>query len=184
MSRIAAIFAISAMLLGAARADDASKEAKAVELMHALGLEKSFESARKTLEEQNGSFRQSLIDDIVGRPANLKDEALRNRLDQAIRRYQEKTLPPQSAEDMAARFSKGFSAHFTEQELDRLLEQYKSDLGKKEVAVTAQVTNEILIGDGKAWSDNMTKAGAELQEELTRIVTESKSHTGKRDRRK
>jgi hypothetical protein len=180
MSRIAAIFAISAMLLGAARADDASKEAKAVELMHALGLEKSFESARKTLEEQNSSFRQSLIDDIVGRPANLKDEALCNRLDQAIRRYQEKTLPPQSAEDMAARFS----AHFTEQELDRLLEHYKSDLGKKEVAVTAQVTNEILIGDGKAWSDNMTKAGAELQEELTRIVTESKSHTGKRDRRK
>lgn len=51
MLRTVLSLAVSGMLIGAASADEASKRAKVLELTRALGLQDSFESARKTVEE-------------------------------------------------------------------------------------------------------------------------------------
>lgn len=173
---------ILVMLAGAASADEATKQTKVMQLTRALGLQESFESVIAARKEQEKTLSKQMVDELLT-GEQVKNEALRNRLNAALLAFDSKLASSASAEGLTTAFAQAFGARFTEEEIDRLLHYYNSDLGKKEVAASRDALNEMTEKSNKEQEATLSKAAAEFKAELEKIVAESSAPV-KRPRRK
>ena len=152
-------------------ADDASKQAKLLQLTRALGLQEGFESAANARKQQEAAMSKEIVDDLLT-SADVKNDALRARLNAAMKAFDSKLAATAGPEKLASEFAQAFGAKFTEEEIDRLLQYYNSDLGKKEVAASRQAIAEVTERNQKEQEATLTKAIAEFKAELDKIMAE------------
>jgi len=88
--------------------------------------------------------------------------------------YIKKVETPWSAQEIVDVWAKYYGPNFSEVELDKLIEFYTSDLGKKDVAVTKQTMAQFTEHFQKAAQPIYTNAINEYIEELKIVASECK----------
>lgn len=142
-------------------------------LMEARGLFDTLETQFATIKAQSEKMGQQGLEQIL---AQLNpNEAYKQRFAAANKSYMEKMLAPFASQDIVDFFVSHYGQNLTDQELDKLIEFYTSDLGKKEIAASKQAA--IAFTDHyykEVMPVTFTKVTKEYAEELKKIAIECK----------
>lgn len=141
-------------------------------LMEALGMLDMWRTQIASGKVQSEKLGQQTLDQLMSQ-LNPNEE-FKKRFSEAYKNYMKKVATPWSAQEIVDVWAKYYGPNFTEEELDKLIEFYTSDLGKKDVAATklalAQFT-EHFQREAQPIHANATK---EYIEDLKIVATECK----------
>lgn len=133
------------------------REAKIAALMEAQGSLEMWQQQLATARDQTA--RQ--VDDLTAQFTSefeLGEEQLAE-FEAALREFMERLTTPWSAEAIVAKWAEFYGPHFTDEELDRLVAFYTSELGRKEVAASTAALAQ--------FSQYFEQEGAALMEDAT-----------------
>lgn len=163
-----------------ALADEASKKQKVDRLIDALGLRQTFAQAAEQQKEMAkkavGPLMKQLTDEMLASVPEVKE-----RFTKALETYTENVCAKMSPDELATTYGTLFGAHFSEAELDQLLQYYGSELGKKEVLASQQTNAEYVRLVQKESQERMTKALTQLKSEIMTIVAETRARRDAED---
>ena len=134
---------------------DTTKVAKLMEVMGLLEMWQEQIEAGKAQSAQMGEKAMEQIMSQLNPSAEYKD-----RFSVAFNMYLKKLAAPWSAQEIVKIWAGYYGPHFTDDELDRLIAFYTSDLGKKDIAATKQAMTQFTEHFQKASRpifDNATK---------------------------
>ena len=109
---------------------------KIKKLMEVVGLLDIWSEQIELGKKQNEEMGQQILDQLMSQ-LNPNEE-YRKRLTDAYNNYMKNLEAPWSAEDIVEVWASYYGPNFTDDELDKLIGFYSSDLGRKDVAVTKQ----------------------------------------------
>ncbi|PCJ34805.1 MAG: hypothetical protein COA75_12650 [Cellvibrionales bacterium] len=110
------------------------KNEKVRVLMEAQGLLSMFEQQLAMGEIQSEKMGKQVIDQIM---AQLNpNQEFQNRFTAAFQTFMKKVANPYTAEQIVEVWSKYYGGEFASSELDKLIDFYTSDIGKKEVSAS------------------------------------------------
>lgn len=168
LRRCLAVSAVLVLLGTGAFADEITKKEKTAKLVDALGFKDMFSERIDAAREQGRKLGKQIVDQMEAQSSFSPNE--RARIEKAFEAYMDKvTTPLVSPEKLAATFGELFASHFTEAELDKLIEYYASELGKKEVEVSKKVIVAFNDSFEKDAAVSIRKAMDELVKELSQI---------------
>ena len=101
-------------------------------------------------------------------------EGFKKRFSDAFNNYSRKLEAPWSAEEIVDVWSSYYGPYFTNEELDKLIEFYSSELGKKDVAVTKKVMVQFSEHFQREGKPILEKATQEYIEEMRILAKECK----------
>ena len=113
-------------------ADDRTEKVRT--LMEAQGLVKMFEQQMAEGKLEGQKQAQKMLDQLMSGLNPSKEFDKRLRL--AFEEFMKALEPTWTAQDIVDVWAKAYGTHFTDQELDQLVEYYTSPLGKKDVMAT------------------------------------------------
>lgn len=119
------------LLLFANTVSAGDREAKIQVLMEAQGLLETFQQQMDLRREQSHEQGQIMLDEFL-RNLNPSIE-YKEKFKEAFNKYAEALSSPWSADELVAVWAQHFGKHFTDSELDKLIDFYSSGLGQKEV---------------------------------------------------
>jgi hypothetical protein len=136
-------FAAAVLLAGAAWADDASKMAKADEL---LRLTKGDQNFKPLLARAQAMLKADAVRKVPADAAKAAKAAIEQKISQIL-------SEEMSWDKLRPQFVKLYADKFTEEELDGILAFYKSPLGQAWNTKSAEVTAEAVKVSGQAMQD-------------------------------
>jgi hypothetical protein len=144
--------------------------AKIKELMEAVGLLDMWSQQMELGKKQNKEMGEKMLSQIL-----LKlnpNEDFKNRFSGAFNNYIKKLEAPWSAQEIVDVWASYYGPHFTDDELDKLIAFYTSDLGRKDVMVTKQVMVQFSTHFQEKGKPIFEKATKEYLEEMQIIAKE------------
>lgn len=137
----------------------ADKAARLVEAQGLLdGLTQQMEAGKSAAAQQG----QRVLDQVLS--SLHPNEEFRRRFSDAFSAFLEQTSSPWTAEYLVEVYASYYGPHFTERELDQLIEFYASDLGQKDVQSTHSAIAQ--------WSSHFQAQGQEIFEEALQSYIE------------
>lgn len=136
-------FAAAVLLAGAAWADDASKMAKADEL---LRLTKGDQNFKPLLARAQAMLKADAVRKVPADAAKAAKAAIEQKISQIL-------SEEMSWDKLRPQFVKLYADKFTEEELDGILAFYKSPLGQAWNAKSSELTTEAVKVSGQAMQD-------------------------------
>lgn len=140
------------------------KEDKIRQLMEAQGLLSMFESQLEMGKAQSKKVGQQMMDQLLSQ-INPNEE-FKARLSAAFNNYMDKVTTPWGAEEIVSVWAQYYGQHFTENELNSLIEFYTSPLGQKEVKASKSALAEFTVHFQKLGEPIFQKATQEYIQEL------------------
>jgi hypothetical protein len=140
--------------------------------METLGLIETWSKQIESGKVQSEKMGQQALDQLLAQ-INPND-AFKKRFTESYQNYLGKVSSPWTAKEIVAVWSEYYSPNFTEAELDKLIEFYTSDLGKKDVEVSNQTTVKFTEHFQNAMNPIHIKAVKEYVAEMKIIATECK----------
>lgn len=132
MNNLKLVFIICSFLSFNAVADDRSDKVRS--LMEAQGLLSMFEQQLEMGKVQNERMGEQVIGQILSQ-LNPNEE-YKKQFKAAFLTFMSKVEAPWSADEIVTVWGKHYGTHFSDKELDRLVDFYTSDIGKKEVTAS------------------------------------------------
>lgn len=145
-------------------------QGKIRQLMEVVGLLDIWTEQIELGKKQNKEMGEQMLDQLMSQ-LNPTDE-FRKRFSDAFNNYIKKLEAPWSAEEIVEVWASYYGPHFTDDEVDRLIEFYSSELGKKDVSVSKQAMvqfSEYFQREGQAI---LGKATQEYIEEMKILAKE------------
>src|SRR5438132_11224665 len=135
---VAALLVAVALVSVASRyaySDDEAKRVKLAKLMRLTGLDRTIEKKQASCKKQAEAVREQTMEQLKG---TFPDEHSRfwKEFDEAYDRFIEASKPSWTIQEAVDRYAELYGASVTEEELDRILEFYKSPIGKKAIAAS------------------------------------------------
>lgn len=112
------------------------REEKIQTLMEAQGLLSTFEQQLEMSRQQNQEQAQRMMGQVMSH-LNPSPE-FQSRFESAFNKFIKAVETPWGADEIVEIWAKYFGVKFTDDELDKLIEFYSSDLGKKEVIASRE----------------------------------------------
>jgi hypothetical protein len=141
-------------------------------LMEALGLLDMWSTQIASGKIQSEKMGQQTLDQMMSQ-LNPNEE-FKKRFSDAYKSYMKKVVAPWSPQEIVEVWAKYYGPNFTEEELDKLIEFYTSELGKKDVAATKLTMVQFTEHFQKEVQPIYTKATKEYIEELKIVASECK----------
>ncbi len=162
---LAAVVMVLALNTLSTHADTDTKTRKVERLVEAQGLLDSWKQQMESGEAAAAAQGQQVLDQVL---SNLNpNEEFRARFEAAFNAFLEQTSSPWTAEHLVEVYASYYGPHFTEDELDRLIAFYTSDLGRKDVRSTHSAIME--------WSNHFQGRGQKiLQDALQAYIDRMK----------
>jgi hypothetical protein len=146
--------------------------AKVKVLMEALGQLDMWNTQIESGKVQSEKLGQQALDQITSQ-LNPNEE-FKKRFFDAYKNYMKKVVAPWSAQEIVDVWAKYYGPNFTEEELDKLIEFYTSDLGKKDVAATKLTMVQFTEHFQREIQPIFANATKEYIEELKIVASECK----------
>jgi len=147
-----------------------NKEEKIKQLMEAQGLISMFESQLEMGRAQSEKVGKQALDQLLSQ-INPNEE-FQVRFSTAFNNFMEKVRPPWGAEEIVSVWAHYYGQHFTEKELDSLVEFYTSSIGQKEVKASKNALTEFTVHFQKLGEPIFQKAVQEYIQELKLVAKE------------
>ncbi len=138
--------------------------------MEALGLLEMWQSQIDASKQQSAKAAEMALNQIMS-GLNPSHE-YRARFSSAFEGYLKKLEAPWTAKEIVDVWGSYYGPHFSDEELDRLLAFYTSDLGKKDVSITKRAMGEFTKHFQEAGTPILEKATKEFLEELKIVANE------------
>ncbi|MEZ0122387.1 MAG: DUF2059 domain-containing protein [Candidatus Reddybacter sp.] len=132
MNKLYLSFIICAFFSFSAIADDRSGKVRS--LMEAQGLLSMFEQQLAMGKVQNEKMGQQVIEQILAQ--YNPNEEFQVRFKAAFLTFMKEVEAPWSADEIVSVWGEYYGTQFSDKELDRLVDFYTSDIGKKEVSAS------------------------------------------------
>lgn len=146
------------------------KEDKIRQLMEAQGLLSMFESQLEMGKVQSEKAGKQMMDQLLSQ-INPNEE-FQARFTAAFNNYMDKVTAPWGAEEIVSVWGQYYGQHFTEKELDSLVEFYTSPIGQKEVKASKSALTEFTVHFQKLGEPIFQKAAQEYIQELKLVAKE------------
>lgn len=146
------------------------KEDKIRKLMEAQGLLSMFESQLEMGKAQSEKAGRQMMDQLLSQ-INPNEE-FQARFSAAFNNYMGKVTAPWGAEEIVSVWGQYYGQHFTESELDSLVEFYTSSIGQKEVKASKSALTEFNLHFQKLGEPIFKKAIQEYIQELKLVARE------------
>ncbi len=147
-----------------------NKEDKIKQLMEAQGLISMFESQLEMGKVQSKKAGKQMLDQFLSQIN--PDEEFQARFSAAFNNYMDNVRAPWGAEEIVSVWGEYYGQHFTEKELDSLVDFYTSSIGQKEVKASKSALIEYTIHFQKLGEPIFTKATQEYIQELKLVAKE------------
>ncbi|MET0066957.1 MAG: hypothetical protein ABW076_11495 [Candidatus Thiodiazotropha sp.] len=164
------IFVLSLTLALTASAYD--REARIKQLMEAQGLLQTFNQQLELAKIKNHEDGRQILDQVLTQlnpPAEFQA-----RFENAYTTFIEKIEAPWTAQEIVEVWSQHYGSHFTNGEIDQLLEYYTSALAQKEVIASRQALKAFTEHFQNARKPILQEALSEYIEEMKMIARECK----------
>lgn len=146
------------------------KDHKIRELMEAQGLLSMFEEQLEMGKIQNEKIGKQMMDQLLSQIN--PDEEFQARFSSAFNNYMSKVSAPWGAEEIVSVWGQYYGQHFTDNELDSLIEFYTSPIGQKEVKASKSALTEFTVHFQKLGEPIFQKATQEYIQELKLVAQE------------
>jgi len=146
------------------------KEDKIRQLMEAQGLLSMFEAQLEMGKVQSEKAGKQMMDQLLSQ-INPNEE-FQARFTEAFNNYMTKVTAPWGAEEIVSVWGQYYGQHFTEKELDSLVEFYTSSIGRKEVKASKSALTEFTVHFQKLGEPIFQKATQEYINELKLVARE------------
>ncbi len=147
-----------------------NKEDKIRQLMDAQGLTSMFESQLEMGKVQSEKVGRQMMDQVLSQIN--PNEAFQARILAAFDKYMEKVSAPWESEEIVSVWGQYYGQHFTEDELESLIEFYTSPLGQREVKASKSALVEFTLHFQKLGEPVYREATQEYIEELQLVAKE------------
>jgi len=140
--------------------------------MEAQGLVNMFEQQMAEGRLEGKKQAQKMLNQLIGglNPTKEFDKQLRSALEDFMTALE----PPWTAQDIVDVWAKAYGTHFTDQELDQLVEYYTSPLGKKDVMASQIALPELTHHFSALSNPLLERATEKYVQRLQWIVKECK----------
>jgi len=146
------------------------KEDKIRQLMEAQGLLAMFESQLEMGKVQSEKVGRQILEQLL---TDINpNETLDARFLAAFNSYMDKVIAPWGAKEIVSVWGQHYGQHFTENELDSLIEFYTSPIGQKEVKASKKALTEFTVHFQNLGEPIFKKATQEYVQELKLAVSE------------
>ena len=143
---------------------------KVAKLMEVMGLLEMWQEQIEAGKAQNAQMGEKAMEQIM---SQLNPSAeYKARFSAAFITYLKKLAAPWSAQEIVKVWAGYYGPHFTDDELDRLIVFYTSDLGKKDIAATKQAMTQFTEHFQKASRPIFDKAIKEYIDDLKIVARE------------
>ena len=143
---------------------------KIKKLMEAVGLLDIWSEQIELGKKQNKEMGEQMLEQFMSQ-LNPTEE-FQKRFSDAFNNYIKKLEAPWSAEEIVDVWASYYGPHFTDEELDQLIEFYSSELGRKDVSVTKQAMVQFSEHFQREGQPILEKATQEYIEEMKILAKE------------
>ncbi|GBC62109.1 hypothetical protein DENIS_3072 [Desulfonema ishimotonii] len=155
--------------------DQNSKAAKLNELMELSGMVKIMEKARNKNKVQALQYKQQVMKQFE-QNFNIDDPKVWKYFESEYQKFIASLEPKWSSEEAVQKYADLYGSRMTEEEIDKVLEFEKSEVGKKSTAVS----NEVV----PLWLDYLTKeSDAQFSEGLQKFAANLKSFIAEKNKK-
>ncbi len=147
-----------------------NKEEKIKQLMEAQGLISMFENQLEMGRVQSEKVGKQALDQLLSQ-INPNEE-FKSRFSTAFNNYMDKARAPWGAEEIVSVWGHYYGRHFSEKELDSLVDFYTSSIGQKEVNASKNALTEFTVHFQKLGEKKKKKAVQEYIQELKLVAKE------------
>ncbi|BFM12673.1 hypothetical protein R50072_28260 [Simiduia litorea] len=146
------------------------KEDKIRQLMEAQGLLSMFESQLEMGKVQSEKVGKQMMDQLLSQ-INPNEE-FQARFSAAFNNYMGKVTAPWGADEIVSVWGQYYGQHFTEKELDSLVDFYTSSIGQKEVKASKKALTEFTVHFQNLSEPIFQKATQDYIQELKLVARE------------
>jgi len=144
--------------------------AKVAKLMEVMGLLEMWQEQIEAGKTHNAQIGEKAMEQIMSQlNPSLEYKA---RFSAAFNTYLKKLEAPWSAQEIVNVWANYYGPHFTDDELDRLIAFYTSDLGRKDIAATKRAMTQFTEHFQKASQPIFDKATKEYIDNLKIVARE------------